>query len=386
MLSSKQILIIAVIAVGVFAAYFLAWKLLAVLAVGFAAILVATLIRTGGLAIRQITPMRRKLSMGLFLIVLLAASVTGVYFAAGPVKRQADTLAETLPQSVNQVLQDLNGTPIGGFVADDFRSLLGLDQAPRGATADATERGGDGDDAGEDAATQSASQPATRATTQPEDQFTLDIRKGLQRAFGAVSGVFGAIVSALLVLVTGIYLAMDPALYVNGTARLFPADRREQVRDTLHEMGRTLQWWLIGQLASMTVVGVLSFIALKILGVELAVVIALLTFFLVFIPNFGPIISLALPVLIALTQEGGGLSLALWVIGAYVLIQILESYLITPLIQKRAVSLPPALLIMTQLLMGTLLGALGIAIAAPLAAVAITAVRKLHWHEPGQAE
>ena len=125
----------------------------------------------------------------------------------------------------------------------------------------------------------------------------------------------------------------------------------------------------------MSVVGALTFAGLWLLDVLLALTLALLASALTFVPNFGPILSAAPAVLLALEA---GLTHAAWVAGLYLAVQTVESYLITPIIQQRTVALPPALTLGTQLVLGVLAGAAGLALATPLTAMGLVLVRELY--------
>lgn len=94
-----------------------------------------------------------------------------------------------------------------------------------------------------------------------------------------------------------------------------------------------------------------------------------------FIPNFGPIIAMIPAVLIGLTQ---GINTALIVAGLYILIQMVESNLITPMVQKRLVNIPPALIIIGQLIIGSVTGYLGIILATPVVLIIMVIVNELY--------
>jgi predicted PurR-regulated permease PerM len=196
-------------------------------------------------------------------------------------------------------------------------------------------------------------------------------------ASGATSvavSVFGAVSAALIVLFFGIYFAIDPHTYIRLAARIAPEDRREETRQMFYETGDLLRRWLIGQGISMSVIGGLTYIGLTILGVPIAFGLALFAGLAGFLPYLGPIIGAVPMVLVA---AGESFNLALWVVGLYAIIQFTESYLLTPLIQARAVSLPPAVVILNQLVLGALFGILGLALATPLAAAAIVPLRRV---------
>lgn len=196
-----------------------------------------------------------------------------------------------------------------------------------------------------------------------------NIATGATAVAGSVLGVFTA---TLIVLFFGIYLAADPDTYVNLAARAAPEERRHSTYEMLFETGEVLQRWLIGQGLAMAVIGSITYVGLLILGVPIAFVLALFAGLAGFLPYLGPIIG-AVPII--LVAGGESLNLALYAIGLYVIVQFVESYLLTPLIQARAVSLPPAVVILSQLVLGSVLGILGIALATPIAAAATVPLR-----------
>lgn len=131
--------------------------------------------------------------------------------------------------------------------------------------------------------------------------------------------------------------------------------------------------WLLGRIWASLFVGVLTVIGLLLLDMPLAFTLGLLV--LNFIPNIGPILSGVPAVLLALLKSP---TLAIYVIVLYVVIQSVESYLVTPLIQRRVVSLPPALTLTAQLLLASLLGFLGLFLATPLTVVAMVLIEELY--------
>jgi len=196
-------------------------------------------------------------------------------------------------------------------------------------------------------------------------------------ATGATSfalSIVGLVSAGLIVLFFGIYFAADPDTYVQLVARLAPEERRGATLQMMYETGDLLRRWLIGQGISMALIGSFTYVGLLILGVPIAFVLALFAGLAGFLPYLGPIIGAVPMVLVA---GGESLDLALWVVGLYALIQFLESYLLTPLIQARAVSMPPAVVILSQLVLGAVFGILGLALATPIAAAATVPLRYL---------
>ncbi len=189
--------------------------------------------------------------------------------------------------------------------------------------------------------------------------------------------LLGVIAGALIVLFFGIYVAADPEIHVRLLTQIAPEKDRPAAKALLQETESVLRRWLIGQGISMAAIGGFTYIGLLILGVPIAFVLALFAALAGFLPYLGPIIGAVPMVLVA---GGDSLHLALYVIILYVMVQSLESYLLTPLIQSRAVSLPPAVVILNQLVLGAVFGIIGIALATPLAAAATVPLR--HWFAP----
>lgn len=201
------------------------------------------------------------------------------------------------------------------------------------------------------------------------------MQKLIGGAFGVVSGTLGFLGSGLVILFTAIYLAADPQTYRGGLIRLVPPAHRDRAQQIIDEVDRVLLWWLIGKLIDMALIGVLTYLGLWALGMPLALSLALIAALLTFVPNFGPIIAAAPAILLAL---GDGLTQAALVVLLYTAVQAVESYLITPLIQQRTISMPPALTLAMQLIAAVLLGVLGLALATPLTAAGIVLVRELY--------
>ncbi|PWW04130.1 putative PurR-regulated permease PerM [Hoeflea marina] len=187
-------------------------------------------------------------------------------------------------------------------------------------------------------------------------------------ATSAVTSAFGYVGNTVIVIFIAIYGALDPGTYRRGCLALFAPSLRPRVGEVLSRSVATLQQWLMAKLIAMTVVGVLTGVGLWFVGIPLALVLGLIAGLLAFIPNLGPVIAAVPGLLLALPQ---GSHTLLLVLGVYLAVQTLESYVITPIIQQQRVSLPPLLVISAQLVFGSLFGLIGLALATPLAALAI---------------
>ncbi|HEU4493985.1 MAG TPA: AI-2E family transporter [Rubrobacteraceae bacterium] len=200
-------------------------------------------------------------------------------------------------------------------------------------------------------------------------------------ALSTVANVGASVASVLsyvvVIVIATIYAVARPRPLVNGFVAIFPAGRRQEVRDILADIYGTVQRWFVGQLGSMLVIGVLSTVALYLIGVPFALLLGIFSGLVSFIPFVGPLISVIPPVLLALIGTPVD---ALWVVLAYAVIQAIESYLLQPLIMSRAVSLHPAVVMFALLIMGTLFGFVGILLAVPLVATLHVLLREL-WIE-----
>lgn len=192
----------------------------------------------------------------------------------------------------------------------------------------------------------------------------------------AGAGLTAATVISLgvVVLIAGIYLTARPQRWVNGFVSLFPAERRQEVREVLEKLYHTVQRWLVGQLVAMTFIGVSSAIALHILGIPFALLLGLFAGLVSFVPFLGAVVGAVPPLLLALASDP---ILAVWVVVVYTIIQQVESNVIQPVVMSRAVELHPALVLFAILLMGTLFGIIGVLLAVPVVAVVQVLVNEL---------
>ena len=203
----------------------------------------------------------------------------------------------------------------------------------------------------------------------------LPVAGGIGQISGLVGGAAGVLTNALVLIVGGVYLALDPALYERGLARLFPRGRRRRAQEVMDRMGEQLQKWLLGQFISMAVVGTFTGIGLALIGMPLALLLGVISFVVCFVPFIGPILAAIPGVLLAFTI---GPEMALYALLVYVGVQQVESYFITPFVQQRTVALPPALQMFAPIVGGVLLGFAGTALATPLLVVLLTFVREVY--------
>jgi len=201
--------------------------------------------------------------------------------------------------------------------------------------------------------------------------FGSQIVGGVGRITSVLGTAIGAISSMVMIVVLGIFFAAEPRLYERGLAWMLPMGKREHFYMTMDEMASTLRRLLFGRLIGMAVEGVATWLMLQLYGVPAAALLGLLTGLLAFLPNIGAIISGIIMVLVGFS---GGTSMGLYTIFVYLLVQTVDGYLIVPLIARKTVDLAPALVLAAQIILGTLFGILGLALADPIVAMAKVAL------------
>lgn len=186
------------------------------------------------------------------------------------------------------------------------------------------------------------------------------------RLTSAVSTVLGGLTSLVMIIVIGLFIAVEPRIYERGVAWMLPIEHRERFYRTSERMGFTLRRLMAGRLLGMVVEGVGTWLLLTIGGVPMAALLGLLTGILAFLPNIGAIIS---GLLIVLVGFSAGVETGLWAIAVYVIVQVVDGYLIVPYVARKTVDLAPALVLGAQLIFGALFGILGLALADPIVAM-----------------
>lgn len=345
---ARRVVVAVAITLGMLAVAIFLRNSIQVLLLAFAAILIGVVLRAMAVWVAGKTGMRTGLALAAVVLAIVGFFVGLGMLIAPQVVAQFEQLADQLPQSVEKAQDRLRQHDWG-------RRILG-ERTAEPPVVGSTQPSGQG----------TVVAQAIEATTRPAT-----IGKVVN--YGRLA--FKVAFTVVLVIIVGIYLAAQPDLYVDGFLMLFPKAERPRLREVLLQVGRTLQWWTLGQLVPMVCIGVFVGGGLKLIGVPLWLPLGILTALLNFIPNFGPIIAAVPQILIALAADP---TKALWVVVLNVAAQNLEGYLITPLVQRRAVQLPPALTILSQVLLGMLLGALGIVLAAPLTAASIVIIKMLY--------
>lgn len=302
------------------------WIAADVLLIVFAGILMAVFLRALSDPLSRHTPLSERLSLTVVILALTGVVAVASIFLAPVTAAQADEMAETIPLALDEMLGFIQGHGWGRWLLD------------------AVEEGGNPD----------------------------AVMDWLGPVF---TGTMTGAVYLLFLFFTGLFLAVNPRLYTRGLVRLVPVPKRERAEQVLQALGQTLKFWLIGRALAMTLVGVSTALLLWLLGVPFAGLLGIVAGLLTFVPYFGPILAAVPITLIALLQ---GPVQAVLVLGAYTGVQMLEGYVLDPIIMERVVALPPAITLVGQVVLGALLGALGVALATPLTAVGLVMVQMVY--------
>ena len=308
----------------------LAWHLSHILLLVFGGVLLAIFLRHAAEGICRRTGLPVRLAL-LLVILAVVLAIVGIIAWIGPqTARQFEILWASLPGAIERVEASLRASQFGGFLLDQMVGSNG------GAPPD------------------------------------LNI---LGRLGGTLSATVNILFEIVIVITVAIFLAVDPGLYRRGLLRLVPLHRRGRAVEVMDTISDGLWYWLLGQFASMLLVGIVAGVGLALLGVPLAAVLGLIAGITNFIPQVGPYIAAVPAVLIAFTEDP---MLAVYAALLFFAIHQVEGNIILPLIQKRATNLPPVLTVVIVVVGGVLFGALGLLLATPLLYVVMVLVRMLY--------
>ncbi|QOZ68066.1 Predicted PurR-regulated permease PerM [Bradyrhizobium arachidis] len=320
---------LSLLATGV--ALFLIWQTVSSLLIVFAGVLFAALLDAAARALASIVPISRAWRLTLVLLLLSALSGFGMAWGAGKLPEQTrlllkvmDTQLDVLQEHLLSYGVDLLGPEWGR----DFAQWLFADQGRFFSHA----------------------------------QFLL----------GGASSFLSAV---LVILFLGILFAFDPTGHRESVVMLVKHSYRARARAVMDEMGGIMRLWFVGQLVRIVLMTLCVWIALYLIGLPGPFVLGLQAGLSNFIPYLGPIVA-AIP--IALVAMPLGASLLIWAVVIYTIIQSIEGYVIGPLIQRQAVEIPPAWTLVAIVLLGSLFGVLGIALAMPLVAIGRVAIIRFY--------
>jgi len=320
---TKRVLIIAaIVALGL-----ILWRLSHILILVFAGVVVAMVLRVLADPVAAKTGLGQRWALAIVVVALLGLVALGAWFFGARIAEQFDQIVQRLPQAWGSVRGWLEKHQAGRFVLESLSgSFVGAGQAPA----------------------------------------------SLARFF---TGTFGALADVVIILIVGLYLAAEPRTYRRGIVKLAPPSVRPRLDDALDAIRVALKRWLLGQGVAMLAVGALTGVGLWLLGVPMALGLAILAGLLEFVPYIGPILAAVPAVLIAFAQDP---MLALYTAFLYWGVQQVENWALIPLIEKWSVELPPVLAILSLVIFGVLFGVPGVIVAAPLMIVVMILVEKLY--------
>ena len=328
--TAQHALVYVGIAVAVVVILVLLWYAIDVVLLAFIGVLAAILLRAPADWLTARWGVSERWSLALVGVVILAGLVAvAVLFGQG-IAAQSLQLADRIPEIIEAFRQKLGESELGARV-------LAL------AESSGLFAGGDG-------------------------QF-------IGRGLGLIGSTFGAVANVLIVVFFAVFMAAQPRPYVNGFLFLVPRRHRARGREVIDEIGQVLRRWLVGQSLLSACVALLTGVGLMLLGAPFAIALGLLAGMMEFVPYIGPFVA-AVPAILVGFADGPQLALKIALL--FLFIQSLESYVLAPLIQHKAVYLPPAVILFAQVLMGVIVGALGVAVATPLAAAVMVAVSMLY--------
>ena len=301
-----------------------------VLLVIFAGILLAVLLNGARNRLAEWLPISRNVALLAVMLLMVLVIGSAGYFLAPSVAKQIDPLINTLPNSLERLLAYLEQY-------EWTKELMGSIPAP--------------------------------------SEIIGNVSGVLMQARFIFSGALGAVANFVIILFVGIYLAAQPQVYIDGFLAMVPKRHRPRGREVFDELGLTLELWLFGKLLSMTVVGVTAAIGLLLLDVPLAITLGVIAGLLDFIPYLGPVLAGVPAILMAFSESP---TTALYVFFLFVGIQTAESYLLSPLVERKTVALPPALTIGMQVLFAVPFGLMGVALASPMTAVLFVVIAMLY--------
>jgi predicted PurR-regulated permease PerM len=229
--------------------------------------------------------------------------------------------------------------------------------------------------------------PASQSgSTSPIGQLVRFLFPNPHQLFGEAQSAFtravGGLGETVIVMLIGGFVAADPAAYRRGIVELLPLRHRQPVDLMLDETAMFLQRWLIGQLAAMLVLATLTWIMLVAMGVASPLLLGIQAGLFNFIPYLGAVVGAGPILLMALPL---GTTTLLITLGLYAVIHIGVGYVVSPLIQKQAVHLPPAITLASLILFGALFGIASVAVATPVVAAIRHAVLRLQQFSSGAA-
>ena len=217
--------------------------------------------------------------------------------------------------------------------------------------------------------------PAAGSWVAARDRIVAALPSLATRMVPFVNGTVSAVSGTLIVFAVGLFFAIDPHAELAGAARLVPPRREALYWTLVTRLGATLRRWLVGTIVTQAIVATLTGVGLLVLRVPSWLALALVTFATGFVPYVGSAFSglLVLGAGLAVSPRVGLAAIVVFIVG-----QALHSVVIAPLVFRRTVQIPPALLLLSEIVMGASFGVLGIIAAHPLLAAALAVIEVVY--------
>ncbi|MBR0688578.1 AI-2E family transporter [Bradyrhizobium manausense] len=297
---------------------------------------------------------------------VLAALLAGVaYLGGATIAEQASVLSNTIKSQISHVRSFLETHGID-------TSFFDIGSAGSAGPSSSTD-------------TASAPAPSPNAHGQLPGAGALASSGGaiVSQTFKLLFGAISAVGNIFIVLFLGLAFAAQPSVYHDGLLFLVPAKHRLRATLIIDRIGETLERWLIAQIIVMLAVGVVTWIGLAVIGIPGSFILGIQAGLLAFIPTVGAIIA---GVVVVLASLASGWIPALSALILFLGVHTMESYVLTPLLQRQALDIPPATLFAFQILLGVVFGIWGLALALPLVAIAKVMIDHFKTYEAPRAE
>jgi predicted PurR-regulated permease PerM len=326
-LSYRRFLGFAAIAVAVAIAAIVLWQLSYVILLGFGAVLIAMLFQVVAEPIQRWTVVPAWAALMVSGLVVLGLFFTAAWVFGSQLVNEVADVTKRAVSAADSIRASLGDKEAGRFVLHQIRGT------------------------------------------------SFSVTAVLQRVFWLGTSTSEALI---VVGISAIYLVAQPHQYRHGFVLLFPEHLQAEARATIDEIGRALRLWLLGQIIQMSIIGALSALAVWLIGLPSVLALGLIAAVAEFVPYLGPIIAAVPAILVALTRSPHA---ALWTLLAYLLIHQIEGNIVTPLIQRWLIFVPPALMLFGIAAIGTLFGFPGFVFAGPIVVVLYVAVKKLYLRD-----
>jgi len=322
----KRVLVVVMI----FVVVLFLWNIATVLLMAFIGILVAIMLRGLANLTSRFLPISTNWALLVVFLILIALFGLFIWLVGSRIADQLAQFTEMIPTSKSRLEEMLRSHTWGRYILSSFSGLeMGVDQ-----------------------------------------QFKI-----LAQLTSTASTALAAIANLIVIVFTAIYFSINPAIYKKGIVALVPKNKSQRLQEVLEATAQTLRYWLLGQAGAMLAVAILTTLGLWLVGVPLALLLGIIAGLLNIVPFLGAIAGAVPGTLIALTQ---GWSTVLYALMVYFTVQQLEGNFITPMAQKQAIEMPPALIILAVVAFGLIFGMVGVIVASPLTVVVMVWIKMLY--------